>query len=76
MKQEIIPNEFGRKYPNITDWVEDGIIEIGCAEYGNSFIRVIDKGDLVWEGKQRYATLDSALEETEKAITKWLDENM
>ena len=47
MKQEIIPNEFGRKYPKITDWVEDGIIEIGRAEYGNSFIRVIDEGGMV-----------------------------
>ena len=75
MKQEVLTNEFAKKYPNIAGWVEDGILEIGRAEWGNSFIRVIDEGGMVWEGKRRYATLDEALDEAEKAIAKWCDDN-
>lgn len=37
MKQEIIPNEFGRKYPSLASWVEDGTLEIGNAPWGDSF---------------------------------------
>ncbi len=75
-KQEIFTNHFANKYPNISDWLEDGTIEIGRGEYGSSsFIKVIDEGGLVWEGKERYATLDEAFDDTEKAITDWLDEN-
>jgi len=75
-EQEIISNEFERKYPSIASWTEDGIIEIGHARWGDSFVKVIDEGGLVWEGKRKYASMDDALNETEKAITKWMDENM
>jgi len=75
MNQEIIPSEFDRKYPNITNWVEDGILEIGGDEWSNSFIRVIDEGGIVWEGKQKYATLNEALRDAEKAIAEWFNEN-
>ncbi|MEK7622069.1 MAG: hypothetical protein AAB415_02725 [Patescibacteria group bacterium] len=75
MTQEIITNEFARKYPNIAGWVTDGTIEIGYTEWGSSFIKVIDEGGVVWEGKQKYVTLDDALNDAEKAIAKWLDEN-
>ena len=75
MKQEILHNEFARKYPNIADWVEDGTIEIGHAQWGDSFIRIMDEGGVVWEGKEKYATLDEALQDAEKAITEWLEEN-
>lgn len=34
MEPEIISNDFAQKYPNITDWVADGTIEIGKAEWG------------------------------------------
>ncbi len=75
MEQEVISNEFANKYPSIASWVEDGVLEIGRGEYGDSFIRVIDEGGVVWEGKRRYATLDEALQEAEKAIAEWFEEN-
>lgn len=75
MKQEILFNEFARKYPNIAGWVADGVLELGHARWGDSFIKVIDEGGIVWEGKRKYATLDKALLDAEKAITKWLDKN-
>jgi len=75
MKQASAPGKFAKKYPNIASWVEDGIIEIGRVEWGGSCIRVIDEGGIVWEGKRKYATLDGALREAEKAIAEWLDEN-
>lgn len=76
MDQEIILNKFAGKYPNIAEWVEDGILEIGRGEWGNSFIRVIDEGGIVWEGKRKYTTLDEALLDAEKAIAGWLKENV
>lgn len=76
MKQEILSSEFANKYPNIADWVEGGVLEIGRCEYGNSFIRAIDEGGMVWEGKRKYATLDEALQEAEKALMGWFEENI
>ena len=75
MGPEIIPNEFAQKYPNIADWVADGVIEIGRAEWGHSFINVYDEGGTIWEGKRKYATIDEALQEAETAIAAWLAEN-
>lgn len=75
MKQEVFTNEFGRKYPNITEWVEDGSIEIGHAHYGESLVKIFDEGGTVWEGKEKYATLDSALQDAEQAIAEWLRKN-
>ena len=72
----IIPNDFAKKYPNITDWVADGVIEIGRAEWSHSFIRVLDEGGTVWEGKRSYATIDEALQEAEVVISKWFKENV
>ena len=76
MEPTIIPNEFVKKYPNITDWVADGVIEIGRAEWGHSFISVYDEGGTIWEGKRKYATIDEALQDAEVAIGKWLKEDM
>lgn len=61
MRQEIIPNDFAKKYPNIADWVADGTIEIGRAEWGHALIRVYDEGGTIWEGKRTYAIIDEAL---------------
>mgnify|MGYP001570665358 CR=1 FL=1 len=55
--------------------MEDGSIEIGHAHYGESFIKIFDEGGTVWEGKEKYATLDEALQDAEKAIAEWLEEN-
>ncbi|MBI3421292.1 MAG: hypothetical protein HY006_04450 [Candidatus Sungbacteria bacterium] len=72
---EVIPNDFAKKYPNIAEWVEDGTIEIGQS-HSNAFVSVYDEGGTVWEGKRNYATIDEALQEAEKAIGKWMKENL
>jgi hypothetical protein len=77
MKQEIFHNEFARKYPNIAEWAEDGSVEIGHAHYGESFVKIFfDEGGAVWEGKEKYPTLDEAFQDAEKAIIEWLGEDM
>jgi hypothetical protein len=63
-------------YPNTTRWIKEyGWIEIGRNDYSNSFIRVLDKGGLVWEGDGSYETMNDAMKALESGITKWLKEN-
>ncbi len=66
---------FEERYPNVAGWVRDGWIEIGRDDYSRSFIRVLDIGGMIWEGKQEYETIDEALAEAEAAIMAWLEEN-
>ena len=48
--------DFAHRYPNVNRFVfERGWIEIGADEYSLSFIRALDPGGLVWEGKEVYA---------------------
>jgi hypothetical protein len=68
-------NIFEKKYPNISRWVDDGIIEIGYQPETDSFIRVIDEGGTVFEGKSSYKTLDDAFNDAEKAVAEWFEEN-
>ena len=63
------------KYPNISRWVADGLIEIGYDINTESFIRVSDEGGVIFEGKSNYKTLDDALADAEKAISDWFEEN-
>jgi len=66
---------FSSIYPNITTWIESyGWIEIGQDENSQSFIRVLDKGGMRWEGKSNYKTLDDALNDLEAALEKIIDE--
>jgi hypothetical protein len=63
-------------YPAITRWVEDwGWIEIGYSEGSSSFIRALDIGGLIWEGKDTYASLDAALAALEKKLARWIAKN-
>ena len=66
---------FEERYPNIATWVQDGWIELGRDDYSRSFVRVLDIGGMVWEGEERYETVDEALAEAEAAIAAWLEEN-
>jgi hypothetical protein len=65
---------FEDRYPNITGWVQDGWIELGRDDYSHSFVRVLDIGGLVWEGKERYETVDEALFEADEAIAVLLEQ--
>jgi len=66
---------FSSAYPNIAAWTESyGWIEIGQDEESQSFIRVLDEGGMVWEGKSKYKTVDAALDDLEAALEKIIDE--
>jgi len=66
---------FSETYPNITYWTEScGWIEIGQDDYSQSFIRALDEGGMVWEGKSNYKSLDDALNDLEAALEKIIDE--
>ncbi len=68
-------DNFENNYPKITDWVENrGWIEIGQDDYSRSFVRALDIGGTVWEGKTKYQTLDDALRDMEKGIGDWVKE--
>ncbi len=58
-------------YPHLAAWVhERGWIEIGADEYSTSFIRVLDIGGMVWEGKRSYPSLDAAFRATDNALAR------
>ena len=63
---------FENHYPNITRWVnEEGLIEIGSDGFSTSFVRAICEGGLVWEGEERYDSVDDALRALDAAIAEW-----
>lgn len=62
-------------YPNITQFVESiGWIEVGYDGDSplTSFIRALDEGGMVWEGKDEYATLDEAFQDLEQGLKDWM----
>jgi hypothetical protein len=50
-------------------------IEIGYTEMTDSFVRVLDIGGMIWEGKHRYASIDAALQAAERVVIRWREEN-
>ena len=73
--QNVEPDGFTKKYPNIADWIKGGWIEIGRNGYSTSIIRVLDEGGLVWEGGTRHKSMDDILQEAENAISDWIANN-
>ncbi len=69
------PDPFAAVYPNVAAWVQDGWVEIGRDDYSRSFVRVLDIGGMVWEGKVSYPTVHDALLAADDAIAAWLEEN-
>jgi hypothetical protein len=62
-------------YPTIVRWVQEyGWIEIGQDEMSRSFIRALDDGGMVWEGRKSYPTLDAALQDLEVELIAWMQE--
>jgi hypothetical protein len=68
------PDPFATLYPNIAAWVQNGWVEIGRDEDSPSFVRALDTGGLVWEGKARYPTLHAALKDLDAGFAAWLEE--
>jgi hypothetical protein len=66
---------FSSIHPNIAAWTESyGRIEIGQDDYSQSFVRALDMGGMVWEGKPKYKSVDAALDDLEAALEKIIDE--
>ena len=66
---------FESAYPNIVRWVLDGWIEVGHESDSDSLVRAFDEGGAVWEGKRKYPTLEDALQDLDRGIGKWFEEN-
>jgi len=70
-------DDLAHRYTNINRFVfERGWIEVGFDEYSQSFIRALDPGGLVWEGKQFYDSLDQALADLERGLAQWMKETI
>jgi hypothetical protein len=70
-----VSDAFASQYPSVAAWVqEQGWIELGPDEYSASFIRVLDCGGMVWEGKAGYRTVDEAFADADAAVAAWLGE--
>jgi len=66
---------FSSTCPNIAAWTESyGWIEIGQDKYSQSFVRALDMGGMVWEGKFKYKSVDAALDDLEAALEKIIEE--
>lgn len=74
-KLRTVAKKLDQSFPNLAGWVQDGLVEIGCADYSRSFIRALDQGGTVWEGKRSYPSLEAALKDADKGIAEWLEEN-
>lgn len=58
-------------FPRLAAWVyERGWIEIGQDDYSRSFIRVLDIGGMVWEGRSAYASFAAALHAADRALAE------
>lgn len=67
-------NGFEHAYPSIAAWVEtQGWVEIGNDDESGSFVRALDEGGMVWEGRKHYNTLDDALRDLEQGLKEWMD---
>lgn len=68
---------FQNDYPNITHWVKkQGWIELGQNDYSKSFVRALDDGGMVWEGKTKYRTLEEAFQALDTGLAEWFGHNL
>ena len=74
-KHEARPDSFEAKYPNLAGWVlSGGWVEIGETDWTRTFVRALDQGGMVWEGKTKYKIIDAALKALDAGIKAWMDE--
>jgi hypothetical protein len=50
-----------------------GWIEIGQDDDSQSFVRALDMGGMVWEGKPKYKSVDAALDDLEAVLEKIIE---
>jgi hypothetical protein len=58
-------------FVNAFGWIEAGHDDDSPL---TSFIRAIDSGGMVWEGKDAYQTLDEAFQDLESGVENWMRE--
>ena len=56
------------QFPNVAAWIEDGWIELGPTNWSRSFIRLMIADNLMWEGREHYASVERAFADAEAAI--------
>lgn len=68
---------FAKAFPHITEWIAGGgYVEIGYTEYHvRAFVRALDEGGVVYEGRTEYASIDEALQDLDAGIAAWIVEN-
>jgi hypothetical protein len=65
-------NGFAGNYPHLARRVTgQGWIEIGSVGFSRSSIRVLDEGELVWEGGDADRTVEDARREANAAVERW-----
>jgi hypothetical protein len=72
-----VATSFEEVYPNIAHFVDAiGYLTIGHDDDSSltSFIRAIDPGGMVWEGKDADKTLDEAFQDLEQGLERWMRE--
>ena len=64
-------------YPHTNYFVDAiGWIEVGRDDDSSltSFIKALNAGGMVWEGKDEYKTLDEAFQDLEQGLAEWMQE--
>jgi hypothetical protein len=66
-------DSFESLYPHIAFWVAyAGWIEIGNDERSPSFVRALDGGGMVWEGKRKYKSVGEAFRALEIGLRAFM----
>src|SRR4051812_22818304 len=67
------PGLLRQDYPTIADWASGfGWVEFGIDGRDRPFVRALDEGGTVWEGEERYESLDEALRAMEAGLGEFM----
>jgi hypothetical protein len=68
--------KFEDLYPNIAEFVGGhGFVQIGFDDDSPlGYVVALNMGGTVFDGKQKYKSLDAALEDLDKGIADWFEE--
>ena len=67
---------FAAAYPHLARWIMgEGWVELGRTDDGQSLAWALDAGGLVWDGQERYGSVDEMLRDLDAGIAQWLAEN-
>jgi hypothetical protein len=71
-------HKFEDLYPNIAEFVGGhGFVQIGFDDDSPlGYVIAMTMGGTVFDGKQKYKSLDAALEDLEEGVAQWMEENV